>query len=443
MTTSPLDGAATTRSGRTTGGRACGCPEFRMSRRRLLGTAMATGGALAGAQMFGDAFRQVAYGGEPGGNVVVVLSLRGGSDGLSLVVPRNVDSARDHDHLTGYRSTIVVPQGALLDLGAERRFGLHPALDPLLPMWQAGSFGAVHAVGLPAPNRSHFDAMEEVEDADPGSRLRVGWINRVIGFDGANAPEEAVALGTSLLPTSMVGPSSALGVNQVGDLQIAGVGTSGEARRQSLSQMWRASGTPLARGVKVAVDSTTKLARLAENVDDDVHGDLYPDGPLRGALANTAALIREDVGTKMIAIDYGDWDMHEGLGSVDGGWMTDHLGHFAASLKVFFDDLGSHAGRVTVVTISEFGRRVEENGSGGVDHGYGNAMLLLGAGVAGGAVRGDWPGLAPGDLVDGDLAMRQDFRDVLWEVLDSRLPGVQRDAIFPGFRPTALGTMRA
>ncbi len=201
--------------------RSCGCPDFRMSRRRLLGTSMATGAAFAGAQMFGDAFRQVAYGGEPDGNVVVVLSLRGGSDGLSIIVPRGVD----HDLLTGYRPGITVPESTLL--GTNTRFGLHPALDPLLPMWDGGSFGAVHAVGLALPNRSHFDAMEEVEDADPGSSARVGWINRMIGLDANALPEDCVALGGSLLPTALIGPAPALGAYRVGDLSVADLGTSG------------------------------------------------------------------------------------------------------------------------------------------------------------------------------------------------------------------------
>ena len=153
------------------------CPDFRMSRRRMLGTSLAVGGGLATAQMFGDAFRQVTYGAEPNGNVVVVLSFRGGADGLSIVVPRGTD----HDRLAEWRPTIAVPESQLL--GDDARFGLHPSLAPLMPMWTAGSFGAVHSVGLPVPNRSHFDAMVEIEDADPGSSARVGWINRVVGLD--------------------------------------------------------------------------------------------------------------------------------------------------------------------------------------------------------------------------------------------------------------------
>jgi uncharacterized protein (DUF1501 family) len=419
---------------------ACGCPDFtrsRLSRRRLLGTAAAGAGALVGAQMVGDAFLQVAYGGEPGGNVVVVLSMRGGSDGLSLVVPRGVD----HDHLAAYRPNIVVPESTLL--GADTRFGLHPAFADLMPMWNAGTFGAVHAVGLPAPNRSHFEAMEEVEDADPGSSARVGWINRLIGLDPSAAPHDAMSLGTSLLPTAMVGPASALGAYQIADLTVADLGTAAARRRASLGTMWAPDETVLGRGVRLAVQSTEVLAPLVEDAANQVHVGAYPEGPLAEVMANTAALIRADVGTRVVAVDYGDWDMHEGVGSVDDGWMHDHLTHFSASLKAFFADLGTAASRVTVVTISEFGRRLEENGDGGIDHGYGNAMLLLGAGVSGGAVHGGWPGLADSDLEDGDLAMRQDFRSVLWEVMSHRFPAISgsRAQLFPGFTPEHVGVM--
>ncbi|MEZ0579828.1 DUF1501 domain-containing protein [Nocardioides sp. MH1] len=424
--------------------RDCGCPDYtrglgrsRLSRRRLLGSTAAGAGALVGAQLLGDAFLQVAYGGEPGGNVVVVLSLRGGADGLSIVVPRGID----HDHLVSWRPSIAVPESTLL--GADPRFGLHPALGDLMPMWEAGRFGAVHAVGLPAPNRSHFDAMEEIEDADPGSSARVGWINRLIGLDASAQPQDAVTLGTTLLPTSMIGPAPALGAYQIGDLTVADVGTSGAVRRASLGSMWAGDQGLLGGGVRLALQATTLLAPLVESADDTVHVSAYPEGPLAEVLANTAALIRADVGTRIVTVDYGDWDMHEGVGQVHDGWMNDHLAHFAASLKAFFADLGTHAGRVTVVTISEFGRRLEENGDGGLDHGYGNAMLLLGAGVAGGQVHGGWPGLAETDLEDGDLAMRQDFRSVLWEVMAHRFPDISgsRAQLFPGFTPDPVGVM--
>jgi uncharacterized protein (DUF1501 family) len=414
--------------------RACGCPDFTLSRRRFLATAAAGAGVMSAGQLFGDAFRQVAYGAEAGGNVVVVLSLRGGADGLSLVVPRGAD----HDLLAAARPGIVVPETALI--GGDTNFGLHPAFAPLLPMWDAGRFGAVHAVGLPAPNRSHFDAMIQVEDADPGSSARVGWINRVTGLGAARA-ETSVQVGSSLLPVSQVGPAPALGVKRVADLALPTFGGSAASRRDSLARMWGRSGGAYATALRSTMETSNRLSGVAGSADRTVHTAAYPKGPLQEVLANTAALIRADVGTTMITVDYGDWDMHIGLGQPGDGWMRDQVTHLAGSLAAFFADLGAAASRVTVVTISEFGRRVQQNGDHGVDHGYGNVMLTLGAGVAGGAVHGAWPHLTT--LENGDLPIRQDFRSVLWEVLVSRFPDVtaHRDTIFPGFVPETIGAM--
>ena len=433
--------------------RACGCPEyqgFRLSRRRLLG-AMAAGGALAAVGTYGGAYREVAYGAAPGGNVVVVLSMRGGSDGLSIVVPRSVE----YDLLAGYRPSIAVPEGQLW--GDDARFGFHPALKAgLEDMWNDGSFGAVHAVGLPESNMSHFDAMVEMEEATPGSDQRVGWINRMVGMNSDNGPETAIEIGNAMLPTSLQGPANTLGTYGVGDLTVRSLGTVGE-RSQVLKDMWGPEPRLLGGSVRTAMTALDRFAPLvaAANADpSEVHRDAYPDyagytdwGPLKDVLANTAALIRADLGTSMVTIDYGDWDMHVGLtdGSLDPStdWMTAQLDHLGGSLKAFFADLGSHAARVTVVTMSEFGRRVDENGDKGVDHGYGNAMLLFGAGVAGGQVHGSWPGLTTLDP-DNNLVADKDFRNILWEITSDRLAISESDrtTVFPGLGPiTPIGLM--
>lgn len=420
----------------------CGCPEDRplaLTRRSLLGAAAVGAGTLSISGVLGGAFREVAYGAERGGNVVVVLSMRGGADGLSLVVPRG----KDHDLLTAARPATVVPEGSLV--AGDAAFGLHPAFAPLVPMWQQGRFGAVHAVGLPAPNRSHFAAMAEIEEARPGSTARIGWINRVVGLDRAARPETAVQVGGALLPTSLAGPASALGAPTVKDLDLGPLGDSAAPRRAGLRHLWAGRSDALATAVRGSLDTTARLSGLAASADRTVHTSRYPDGALRAVLANTAALIRADVGTRVVTIDYGDWDMHVGMVDRDAdptrGWMHDQVAHLAASLAAFFDDLGSAAGRVTVVTLSEFGRRVAANADRGHDHGYGNVMLMLGAGVQGGGVHGRWPGLAA--LEDGDLAVRQDFRNVLWEVLASRFPEVtgRRSTVFPGLASESLGTM--
>jgi uncharacterized protein (DUF1501 family) len=424
--------------------KSCGCPDFRLSRRGFLTAAGVASGLAVGGTLFGEAFRQVAFGAEDSGNVLVVLSLRGGSDGLSMVVPR---IAADVSILEAKRPSIHVPQASLI--GGNSSFGLHPAFAPLLPLWNGGSFAAVHAVGLPAPNRSHFSAMEEVEEADPGSSSRVGWVNRMIGLDSSSLPESVMQLGSTTLPTALAGPSRALATDTVAGLQLPVMASTHKQRRASLRTMWGGRQDALGEGVREALGATRRLGSLAAEAATDsesaVHTESYPTGPLQAVLANTAALIRADVGTKVVTIDYGDWDMHTALGKGDNdptkGWMSDQVTHLAGSLAAFFSDLGAAAPRVTVVTISEFGRRLAENGDHGVDHGYGNAMLLLGNKVRGGDVYGSWPGLSA--LADGDLATTRDYRSVLWEVLLSLFPDVSgnRAGVFPNFTPEAIGAM--
>jgi uncharacterized protein (DUF1501 family) len=343
-----------------------------------------------------------------------------------------------------------VPEGALL--GSDPAFGLHPSLSPLLGMWNGGSFGAVHGVGLPMPNRSHFDAMEEVEEAHLGSSSRIGWINRATGVVAAQAgvesqPEEQIQMGESMLPTSLAGPTPALSANEVTGFTLPTVWND-EAVSESLETIWAGSATMLHAGVRTALSAVDRLAPVAGIGEEalDAAKASYPAGPLRSVLANTALLIKADLGARMITIDYGDWDMHTGLGSSSlaaDEWMVTHLSHFAQSVARFFEDLGPHASRVTLVTLSEFGRRVEENGDHGVDHGYGNAMMLLGAGVNGGGVRGQWTGLSEATLNEGDVPLSQDYRSVLSEVMASRfgLSGGQLGTVFPNFTPEVVGSM--
>jgi uncharacterized protein (DUF1501 family) len=414
---------------------ACGCPDFTLSRRRLLATAAAGAGTLAGASLIGDAFRQVAYGATTGGNVVVVLSLRGGSDGLSIVVPR---STADQLVLETLRPDLTIDPLSL-PFG-DANFGFHPALAPLQSMWNAGTFGAVHGVGLPMSNRSHFDAMIEMEDADPGSTARVGWINRMIGTTAL--PEEHLALGTSMIPLQLAGPRPSLAVGSVNELVLPSLWAD-QRLGAAVTKAWKGTGT-LNKSVQQAVATTQRLRSLA-GTDMDAAAAPYPEGSLKRVLANTAALIKADVGARVVTIDYGNWDMHEGQGRpTPGDWMYDQLAHLANSLVAFFADLGSDANRVTLITLSEFGRRVEQNGSGGnagTDHGYGNAMLMFGAGVNGGQVNGAWRGLD--SLNSGDVSLAQDYRSVVWEVMKHRFPEIssKRSTIFPGFSPETVGSM--
>jgi uncharacterized protein (DUF1501 family) len=403
------------------------CEEFAaVSRRGLLSGAVALAGAttLVGSAAITTSAASLT----PATSVLVVLSLRGAADGLSLVVP-HADPA-----YYAKRPGIAVPADRLL--AADAMFGLHPALAPLVPMWQAGQLAAVHATGLPAPNRSHFAAMEEVEDADPGSSVRNGWLNRLIGATPDRSPLNGFNMAGGVPPTALFGPQPTMSAGEVDDVKLPGEGDDDHGRRRaSLRTMWDPERSGLARAMRTTYAAVDAFGPAKEAVDNTA---TYPDTSLGKAMAEVARAIRGNVGIEVITVDQGDWDMHSGMGSTESGWMTKNAGELAGAVAAFFGDLGDQAPKVTLVTISEFGRRVVENASQGTDHGYGNVMFVAGAGVKGGRYYGSWHGLGTDD--DADLLVTTDYRSVLAEIVATRF-GASTAAVFPHFSPETVGVM--
>jgi uncharacterized protein (DUF1501 family) len=418
----------------------CSCSEFTRataSRRTFLkGLGAVTAGGVI-ATMHGTVFSQTAFADSVGGNVLVVLSLRGGVDGLSLVVPWSDGAYYDA------RQKINVPKDSLL--AKDTNFGLHPGLAPLLPLWQAGQMAAVQAVGLPQPNRSHFSAIEVIEDADPGSSARVGWLNRMVGMTAPDSLVGAVQVGSAVPDTEIYGPQPTLPTNDVSKVSLAGPPNGMPQRRAALNAMWQSADGILGAGVRQAILTDGIWAPVLATPSTPEHGAVYPpSSDLGDALAGAARVIKGNVGAQVITVDYGSWDMHTDLGTLDTGQMRLMTAELAASVAAFFTDIGSLASKVTLVTISEFGRRVLENGDAGLDHGYGNMMMLLGGGVRGGSyyVPGGWPGLDSSKLVDGDLAVTTDYRSVLWDVVRTRFPSASLSQVFPNFSPENVGVMQ-
>ncbi|UFN44455.1 DUF1501 domain-containing protein [Nocardioides okcheonensis] len=418
--------------------RSCGCPDYdearlALSRRALLGTALAGGAVALGPALGGEGPRAYAVTGRPAGrqssplgSVLVLLSLRGAADGLSLVVPHG-DPA-----YYAARPRIGVPHASLL--APDAMFGLHPALAPVLPMWQAGTLAAVHATGMPTPNRSHFAAMEAIEDAAPGSTARNGWLNRLLGELPGGSPLQGTALGNQV-PTSLFGTNPAFVVGRVDDAKVAGTEEDGR-RLASLKHAWKGTG-PMNRAVRDAIAGAETFG-AARDTAAGTPTPAYPGSSLGKALSGVSRIIRSGVGAEVITVDQGDWDMHTDLGTLEWGDMKRNAGDLASSIAAFFADLGPLADRVTLVTLSEFGRRVQENDNYGTDHGFGNVMFVAGAGVRGGRYYGTWPGLQ--DTLDGDLLVTTDYRSVLTEIVTRRF-GVTVGQVFPGFTPQAVGVM--
>ena len=408
------------------------CDDFartRISRRAMLGT---TAGLVGVSMMYGGAeVRASAAGLAPAPSVLVVLSLRGAADGLSLVVP--------HGDPVYYQARPNLAVAADQLLARDSMFGLHPALAPLLPMWQAGKLAAIQATGLPVANRSHFAAMEEIEDASAGSATRVGWLNRLIGLDAITSPVQAVGLGRGVLPTSLSGPAAAMAAADLNGISIAGTdGSSAVRRRASLDTLWGRDKSELGRAARETFASVDAFAPVVNGSETPANAATYPSGELGDALSHAARIVRGDLGVQVITVDQGDWDMHTGVGTLEWGRLKDNAAVFASALAAFFTDISTYADKVTVVVLSEFGRRVVENANYGLDHGHGNVMFLAGAGVIGGRYYGSWPGLTNHD--DADLRVTTDYRSVLSEVVRTRF-GVDSTSVFPGFVGSSLGVL--
>lgn len=420
------------------------CPEcFAVSRRAFLGGSLAViGGAIASTSI---TTRVAMAASGYAGDTLVVVSLRGGFDGLSAIVPHG-----EPDYLTK-RPTIAVPKNSLL--AADSLFGLHPAMAALVPYWNAGTFGAVHAVGQPAASRSHFNAMDEMERAAPNSSIRTGWIDRALGQREMTDVFSAVQVGGGLPTKAFAGPQAELTMSALADFSIVGTAEDedpawGRAERNrwvsALTDLAADSPAAIRTPTSIALDAVGRAAALAGAAYTPAA--TYPDTEFGRALLDVARLIKSDLAIQVACVDVGDWDMHEGLGQAGDAdaWMTRKLRELSDCLAAFATDLGNKFASTTIVTMSEFGRRVQENASGGVDHGLGNAMLLLGGNVVGGRVHGTWPGLEDRHLDDGDLAGANDFRVVLAEILSKRCQQAGLGTVFPGADLNAqLGVVRA
>jgi len=398
------------------------------TRRRVIAGAGAVGVAALGSQLV---TAKVAFGAPGDDRTLIVIMLRGGMDALSVIVPRG------DGNLRAARPQIGVPDAALLDAGAERRFGLHPALAPLHPLWLAGQMAAVHAVASPDASRSHFQAQDCYERGAASTAVRTGWLDRALGRLGPGTTFRAIAAGPSL-PRSLVGGQSKVVLRGIQDFKLDGAANLRDRSMEALRGLYTGVDHPLAAQATATLQAVEAARRVAQVPPNGAAK--YPGGGLSRGLRDIARLVKARVGLRVAALDLGGWDMHTGLGTVDGGDMRNHLTELSEALAAFAVDIGPEALRnVNIVTLSEFGRRVQQNGNAGTDHGHGGAMLLIGGGLAGGRVHGRWPGLAPAALDNGDLAGANDYRDTLAELLRTRFGVADPAAVFPGHQPRRVG----
>jgi uncharacterized protein (DUF1501 family) len=374
--------------------------------------------------------------------ILVTIFQRGAMDGLAAVPPIDgspLEKLRPRLALTGARTA---GDEALLDLGTG--FGLHPALEPLLPLWKEKRLGIVHAVGSPDPTRSHFDAQDYMETGTPGRKgTPNGWLNRAVGLLGhEGSPFRAVSL-TPSLPRSLYGDEPAIAVTNLADFKVqlpgadrtaAAAGQGFEALYDQASQnLLRDTGSETFRAIHML--SATEISRYKP-----ANGADYPQTPLGNALRQIALLIKSDVGLEIAFAESGGWDTHVQQAATFNRQARD----LARAIRAFWTDLGAYQDQVVLTTMTEFGRTVRENGSGGTDHGHGSCLFVLGNAVDGGKVHGTFPGLAEGALYEGrDLPVTTDFRAVFCELAGRHL-GIKDDAkLFPDWSGKRLPLLKA
>lgn len=373
---------------------------------------------------------------------LVVVFLRGALDGLNTVVP-----FRDDDYRR-LRPTLALPApdrkapAGRTTLDLDGTFALHPALEPLLPHYREGRLAVVHAVGTDDRTRSHFEAQDHLEHgAAAGRAVSGGWLGRHLrARGGAPAAMQALSFGERI-PESLRGAPSAGAVTSLGEMRLAARTGDAAGLVRALEALHGEGDDLLRRSGR----ETLGLLRRVQELGADGNGTAaaYPEDGFGRALSRVGRLLRAGVGLEAACVDLGGFDTHFGQGGIDGGLaggLAGPLRSLGAGLGALAADLGPLLDGVTVVVVTEFGRRAYENSALGTDHGSGSVCFLLGGGVRGGRVHGRWPGLGREALFEeSDLAVTTDLRQVLAEVLVARCGCADPAAVFPGLRYGPVG----
>ena len=372
---------------------------------------------------------------------LIVIMLRGAVDGLNVVAPvADANYAKLRPGIALGRPGEA--QGAL---ALDGYFGLHPALEALMPLWQQKKLAFVHACGSPDPSRSHFDAQDFMESGTPGIKSTAdGWMNRLLAqVPGMDNPIRALSIGP-VMPRILSGraASSTLASGQAGSranlLDRPMIGNAFAELYGSDAKLGPAYAAAqsahqdvMAAANKPAMEQADFGAALPNGFPDDA--------------ARLAKLIKNEPRIRMAFLALGGWDTHANQGAAQGQ-LANRLAPLGQGLAILARQLGPLLQDTSIVVMSEFGRTARQNGNGGTDHGHGNVMWLIGGGLQGGKVHGQWPGLDNGQLHEGrDLAITTDFRHVLTSVAGQRfgLNQTQLDKVFPALPglPQA-GTLR-
>ncbi|HEY4205767.1 MAG TPA: DUF1501 domain-containing protein [Puia sp.] len=376
--------------------------------------------------------------------ILVCIFQRGAMDGLMAVTPftdANLQTARPTLFIPAARGGNDNP---LIDL--DGRFGLHPSMQAFETLYKQRRLAIVHGIGSPNNTRSHFDAQDYMESGTPFNKgTASGWLNRAVGLLGHDnlTPFSAVSL-TSALPRSFYGDNPTIAIGNLRDFAIQMRGnpnTTGKVASSFEDLYDQTSPGLLKETGKESFDAIKMLQKADIRNYTPATGAVYPFSPLGNSLKQIAQLIKMEVGLEIAFTESNGWDTHFNQGAANGIFAR-NVNDLSNSIAAFWTDLSAYQDDVTVMTMTEFGRTVHQNGTGGTDHGRGSCNFILGNDVNGGQVHGKVDALAVENLEDGrDLKVTTDFRSVFSEVADRHLQLGNDKLLFPDWNGTPIGVM--
>ena len=364
---------------------------------------------------------------------LIAIFQRDAVDGLNMVVPFG------EANYFASRPSIAIPKPAAGNAEAaidlDGFFGLHPAMSSFKPLWDSKRLAIIHAAGSPDNTRSHFDAQDYMESATPGVKsTRDGWLNRYL--QSKQDKEQSSFRGVSMtrtMPRVLQGSAPAVSMANLSEFAIR-AGKSSANIQGGFEAMYAVKNNDVVteKG-RETFEAVNYLKKANPGQYKPENGAEYPRNPFGNSLLQIAQLIKADVGLEVAFTDMRGWDTHVNQGN-SRGQLANLLTQFSSGIAALYQDLGQRMDDVVVLTMSEFGRTVRENGNRGTDHGHANAMFVMGTTVRGGKVYGRWPGLKEDQLYEGrDLALTTDFRDVFGEVATRHLGSKDLKSVFPGY----------
>jgi len=418
------------------------------SRRQFITGCSAAIAAMAGGRVGNLVFANPNQVGTTAGNdnILVTIFLRGGCDGLSMIAPY------DDPIYIARRGAIAVPNkpetyGGALDINpqnstysAKSSFGLHPGAAPLRELYEAGKLALVHSAGLNNDTRSHFDAMDYIERGTPNNKhTSTGWLTRHLQVMHPDGLLPTLASG-SAVPSSLLGEAEAVAMNDPTSYGLSGPWQYTVNNDDRYKDAMLKTATKFYSGNDIVQDAgkrTIETIMALRGTTSYTPSTLYPSGGFGDSLKAVAQMIKLNLGLRVATVDLGGWDHHESEGVNETyGPFYGLASQLARGLHAFYNDLPDQQNKLTVVVMSEFGRRLGMNSSNGTDHGHGNMMMVLGGQINGGKLYGTWRGLETENLDQGqDLAITTDFRTVLSEIVVRQLGNVKLGTVFPSITP--------